>query len=105
MDINAQTVAKISSYFKPISHIKGRLRVRVDPKITDEIDGLTMADIDSLSSKIDGIKKIKINKIVASVTIEYDNEIFPKKIWDDLLEQQNLEENTKLIEKLYKELM
>jgi hypothetical protein len=104
MQITAQDIVKITSYFTIISHVKGRLRVRVNPKITQEASNITTKDIEDLSTKIDGIKKIKINKIVASITIEYDNNIFPKQIWDDLISGKNLDEAVAIITKLKKEI-
>ncbi len=51
-----------------------------------------MASLDDMIAQINGIKNVKFNKIIGSVTIEYDHEIFPKNLWEDLLKGQNLEE-------------
>ena len=105
MQISAQDIVTIASYFTVISHVKGRLRARVNPKITDEVNNISLNDIEQLPNKIDGLKKIKINKVVASVTIEYDNNIFPKEIWDDLLNGENIDEVVSIITKLQKEVI
>lgn len=89
--INIQKLSKIASYFTIIHHIKGRVRVRVNPKIKEQGNSISIKDIEQLSQKIDGIKKIKINKVVASVTIEYDNAIFPDHLWNDLVAGENLD--------------
>ncbi|BFU78260.1 hypothetical protein ALC152_14750 [Arcobacter sp. 15-2] len=104
MEITPQKIVEIASYFTVISHTKGRLRVRVNPKIKDEVSDVSLSDIETLPQKINGIKKIKINKIIASVTIEYNNEIFPKEKWDDLINGENLDEVVKIIENLKKEI-
>ena len=104
MEITPQKIVEIASYFTVISHTKGRLRVRVNPKIKDEVSDVSLSDIETLPNKINGIKKIKINKIIASVTIEYNNEIFPKDKWDDLIQGQNIDEVVEIIEKLKKEI-
>jgi len=104
MEITPQKIVEIASYFTVISHTKGRLRVRVNPKIKDEVSDVSLSDIETLPNKINGIKKIKINKIIASVTIEYENEIFPKDKWDDLINGQNIDEVIEIIEKLKKEI-
>jgi len=104
MEITPQKIVEIASYFTVISHTKGRLRVRVNPKIQNEVSDVSLSDIETLPSKINGIKKIKINKIIASVTIEYENEIFPKDKWDDLIKGQNIDEVIEIIEKLKKEI-
>ena len=105
MEITPQKIVEIASYFTVISHTKGRLRVRVNPKIQNEVSDVSLSDIETLPSKISGIKKIKINKIIASVTIEYDNAIFPKERWDDLIKGENIDEVLKIIEKLQKEII
>lgn len=105
MEITPQKIVEIASYFTVISHTKGRLRVRVNPKIKDEVSDVSLSDIETLPQKINGIKKIKINKIIASVTIEYNNEIFPKDKWDDLINGENLDEVVKIIENLKKEII
>lgn len=104
MEITPQKIVEIASYFTVIAHTKGRLRVRVNPKIKDEVSDVSLSDIETLPNKINGIKKIKINKIIASVTIEYDNDIFPKDKWDDLIKGQNIDEVVEIIEKLKKEI-
>ena len=104
MEITPQKIVEIASYFTVISHTKGRLRVRVNPKIKDEVSDVSLGDIETLPNKINRIKKIKINKLVASVTIEYNNEIFPKDKWDDLINGENIDEVIEIIEKLKKEI-
>lgn len=105
MEITAEKLVELASYFTTIHHIKGRLRVRVSPKIKEQSENITIDDINTLPQKIDGIKSIKINKIVGSITIVYDNDIFKKELWDDLIEGKNPEEIVKIINKLYKEVV
>lgn len=103
MEITPEKLVQIASYFSVISHTKGRLRVRVNPKIKNEMNEVSIEDIQNLSKKIEGIKNIKINKIIASVTIEYDNDIFPKQQWDNLINGENLDEVMQIITNLQKE--
>ncbi len=103
MKITPDKLVQIASYFNVISHTKGRLRVRVNPKIQREVSDVSIDDIQNISKKIAGIKKIKINKIIASVTIEYDNDIFPKQQWDNLINGENLDEVIQIITNLQKE--
>jgi len=105
LEITPQKIVEIASYFTVIAHTKGRLRVRVNPKIQNEVTDVSLSDIETLPSKINGIKKIKINKVIASVTIEYDNAIFPKEKWDDLINGENIDEVLEIIEKLQKEMV
>ncbi len=103
--ITAEKLVELVSYFTIIHHIKGRLRVRVSPKIKEQSGDVTIDDIETLPQKISGIKKIKINKIVGSITIEYDNNIFKKELWDDLVNGNNPDEIVQIINKLYKEVV
>ncbi len=101
--IKTEDIIKIASYFSIIAHTPGRLRVRVNPKIKDESENISIEDIEDLPNRIDGIKSIKIKKIIASVTILYDSKVFPSKLWEDLIKNENLEELTEIINNLAKE--
>lgn len=103
--ITAEKLVQMASYFTIIHHTKGRIRVRVSPKIREQSGDVTITDIESLPQKIDGIKKIKINKIVGSITIEYDSSIFKKELWDDLIHGKNTDEIIQTIDKLHKEII
>ena len=103
--ITTEEIIKIASFFSIIAHTPGRLRVRVNPKIKDSGGNITISDIENLPKKIDGIVSIKINKIIASVTIMYDPNIFKPKLWEDLVKNENIEELTILINKLAKEVV
>jgi len=105
--VTVENIIKISSYLTKIHHIKGRIRVRVNPKIKDEAqdNGVTLEDIQSLPEKIEGIQSIKINKIVGSITVMYDNEVFPYELWEDLLAQKNLEKISEILNSLAKEVV
>lgn len=104
--INAEKLVELAKYFTVIHHIKGRIRLRVSSKIKEQQgNGMTLSDIENLPEKIEGINKIKINKIVGSLTIEYNDDIFQKALWDNLIEGKNLDEVTVLINKLYKEVV
>lgn len=103
--IKTEDIIKIANYFTIIAHSPGRLRVRVNPKITKEGGNITMSDIENLPNKIDGIKEIKIKKIIASVTITYDPNIFRPSLWEDLIAHRNLDEVSEIINKLAKEVV
>ncbi len=103
--ISTEEIINIAKYFTIIAHSPGRLRVRVNPKIKSAGGNITIEDIENLPNKIDGIINIKINKIIASVTITYDPQVFQPKIWEDLIKQENIEEITDLINKLAKEVI
>lgn len=101
--IKTEDIIKIAKYFSIIAHTPGRLRVRVNPKITSESGNITLGDIEDLPKKINGIKSIKIKKIIASVTIMYEPTVFAPSLWEDLIKNENLDELTILINNLAKE--
>ena len=103
--IKTEDIINIASYFTIIAHTPGRLRVRVNPKITKESGNISLSDIENLPNKISGIKDIKIKKIIASVTITYDPNIFKPQIWEDLVNKTNLEEVSSIINNLAKEVV
>ena len=103
--ITTEDIIKIADFFTIIAHTPGRLRVRVNPKITQSAGNITLKDIENLPNKIDGIENIKINKIIASVTIVYNPLIFKPKLWEDLIKKENLDEIEILINNLIKEVI
>ena len=105
LEIRSEDIVRIASYMSIIHHTKGRLRVRVSPKIENEARGITLKDIEALSNKIDGIEKLKINNLMGSITIIYDCEVFPYELWEDLIAGNNIEDITEKINNLYKEVV
>ena len=105
MKITGEDIVRITSYMNIIHHTKGRLRVRVNPNIQNEANDISLKDIESLPKKISGIKKLKINKLMGSITILYDNEVFPFETWEDLIAGNNTKEIAKKINILYKEVI
>ena len=103
--ISTDEIINIAKFFSIIAHTPGRLRVRVNPKIKDSSGNISLSDIENLPKKIDGINEIKINKIIASVTITYNPKIFEPKIWEVVVNQKNLDEISILINNLAKEVI
>lgn len=98
--IASQIILKLASYFTAIAHTPGRLRVRVSSDIKRESENFDLKNLDQIIAQIDGIKDVKFNPIIGSVTIQYDNEILPKQLWDDLLTGKNIEITTQKINEL-----
>ncbi|MDO5045754.1 HMA2 domain-containing protein [Campylobacter sp.] len=93
-------ILRIASYFTPIHHTSGRLRVRVSSSIKNEAQNININDIDEMIKRVEGIKNVKFNKLIGSVTIEYDKDIFEKEIWDDLLAGRNIDQISARINEL-----
>ncbi len=103
--IDAKKLVELSSYFSIVHHIKGRIRLRVSSKIKElkNDSNITIDDIQELPNKVNGIKSLKINKLVGSITIEYDNSIFAYELWEDLINQRDLERIATMLNELYKD--
>ena len=94
--ISTDEIINIAKFFSIIAHTPGRLRARVDSKIKDSGGNISLSDIENLPNKIDGIINIKIT---------YNPKIFEPKIWEDLVNQKNLDEISILINNLAKEVI
>ena len=103
--IEPKKIIKISSYLTKIHHTKGRIRVRVSAKIKEQSNNVTLEDIESLPKKVQGIKEIKINKLMGSVTVLYNHTVFPYELWEDLLAQKNSEKIADILNELSREVM
>ena len=75
----------------------------MNPKIKEHGEHVSIKDIEALPQKIQGIKSIKINKIVGSLTVEYDAVIFPPHLWDNLVQGKELDEIAQILNTLSKE--
>lgn len=98
--VATEMILRIASYFTPIHHTSGRLRVRVSSSIKNEAQNININDIDEMIKRVEGIKNVKFNKLIGSVTIEYDKDIFEKEIWDDLLAGRNIDQISARINEL-----
>lgn len=103
--IKNDDILRIANYFSIISHVPGRLRVRVSSKIKNENseNKITLEDIENLPKKINGINSIKINKLMGSITIKYEPKVFLPTIWEDLINGNNLKNIKDILTKLEKE--
>jgi hypothetical protein len=101
--ITITKILEMSAYLSKIHHVKGRIRVRVNPKIKEQAANIGLSDIESLPQKIEGIKAIKINKAIGSITVTYDNAVFPYELWEDLLSGQNTQAIAEVLNSLVKE--
>ena len=82
----ADDLVVLTSYFTPIHHTPGRLRIAIDKKIADADLGISLDAIASLHQSVTGIREVKINKIMATATILYDPEHIAPDQWNKLIE-------------------
>lgn len=102
--IQTQDILKISSYFSKIHHTPGRLRVKIDKAILNEVQNISLEDITTLPQQVEGLKEIKVNKIMATATILYDKSIFKPELWENLISGENLDEAVELLNNLQSKL-
>lgn len=110
MDIKTQDFISIISNCSLLHHSTGRLRLRVNKSVQNEIKNLNLSenDLDKLQNllqNIDGLKSAKLNKLIGSLTIEYDAKIFPKDFWDNILSGKNIDLAVNKINEKLKEIL
>ncbi|MFP4333660.1 MAG: HMA2 domain-containing protein [Campylobacterales bacterium] len=92
---------KLSSMVEIVHRSSGRIRLRFDKKIINEIDIEELEKMEYM--RFDGIKDVRLNKMAKSITITYDPNIIEDEIWEDLSSGSNLEKVSELFVKLQKD--
>ena len=103
--IVSDVILRLASYFTPIAHTPGRIRVRVSSEIKKEASNFDIKNLDGVIKQIKGIKNVKFNYLIGSVTIEYDQTIFAKELWDDLLAGRNIKVIAQTINELARDIV
>jgi hypothetical protein len=88
---NVKDIEILSKHIEIVHHVKGRVRLKIDTKIANSGISLGLEDFENLSKNLKGIKSSRLNKIAKSLTIEYDYELIPSSLFDDLNSGNNLE--------------
>jgi len=95
--ITTEEINNVTKFFKIVNHKNGKLNLKIDRSIINEEIGITLREIEALPTKICGLKSVKINAILATATIRYDIEVFDPQLWESLIDAENMEEITPLI--------
>ncbi len=96
-------LVSLAKYLSIVHHTVGRIRLRVSPSIFSEVKKFDENDLKDLPLKIKGIKDIKLNKLIGSLTISYDADVFKPQIWDELLAGNISDEILENLSKMIKE--
>lgn len=91
LEFTEDEVKRFASFFHLIHHSPGRIRLRVSKELKnalDEVGENKLLECFDVIKNLPMIKDIKINKIVASVTIEYDSKSFEPSLWELWLSQK-----------------
>lgn len=84
-ELTQDEIEKIATFFHIIHHSAGRIRLRVSKEFQRKVESIGEEKLLNLFEGVKNlavIKNIKINKIIGSVTIEYDKKIFEPKLWE-----------------------
>jgi len=95
--ITTEEINKVTKFFKITNHKNGKLNLKIDRAIINEEIGITLREIEALPTKICGLKSVKINAILATATIRYDETVFDPELWESLINSENMQEITSLI--------
>lgn len=107
--MSIEQILHLLSFFSIVHHSKGRIRLRASLKLKQEIEKLsnpnnfTLNDVENLPSKIKGIENVKINKLLGSVTILYNDLIFPSSLWEDIIKNKDKSKLETIIASIKKE--
>lgn len=92
LEFSKDDIEKFAEFFHLIHHSAGRIRLRASAKLKSALES---ADKNELSRLLDSakalpmVKNIKINKLIGSVTIEYDDKAFEPSLWEIWLSGKN----------------
>lgn len=106
LSITAEDLHKVAEYFTLVHHTPGRIRLRASLKLKKKVSESDL-DLDSLQNKIQNIpviKNIKFNRLIGSLTLEYDAKLFEPSLWDSWLKGERLEEISQKLNKILKEI-
>ncbi|MDR0701539.1 MAG: hypothetical protein LBF61_03865 [Azoarcus sp.] len=85
-------------------HIPGRIRLKLDTSAEAlrrvGLSGIEAGRFGSALGAIPGIRRIHLNKLARSLTVEYDNQTIPDRAWPDLLANRPSPEAAALLERL-----
>ena len=95
--ITTEEINHVTKFFTITNHKNGKLNLKIDRSIINEEIGITLREIEALPNKICGLKTIKISAILATATVRYDTEIFDPQLWEHLINAENMEQITPLI--------
>lgn len=102
--VTKDDLLRLAKYVSIVHHSKGRIRLRVSLSIKKEADNFDVDRLQqSFSKDIEGIKSVKINKLIGSITICYDEDIFPYSTWEELIAGDVSDELMQKIQSLIKE--
>lgn len=92
LEFTREDIEKFASFFHLIHHSPGRIRLRVSEKLKNMLlsdDAQKILNFFDEIKALPMIKGIKLNKVIGSVTIEYDSKVFAPNLWEVWLSGEN----------------
>ncbi len=93
------TVAKLRKYLSVKHHIPGRIRIVFDKSIMHDLEALEL--VKSAPDMPAAVKKTSVNIFSKSVVIEYDADIIPPTLLEELVNASSDVEAEEVTRKLY----
>lgn len=92
-EITPQILEDFAKYFSIIHHTKGRIRLRASKRLKEDFKDreINLEELLEIIKDIPAILNVRINKIIGSLLVEYDANIFQPKWWEDWYEGRELE--------------
>lgn len=84
---NASYLAAIDHvrYLKVKHHVSGRIRVKASWSGASKLAGVVEeGELESIIARIPGIVEYRVNKKALSVVIEYDPDVLPFSLWEEV---------------------
>ncbi|TQR60361.1 HMA2 domain-containing protein [Campylobacter troglodytis] len=85
LNFTVEELENFAQYFKIIHHVPGRIRLRASLKLKELFGKADSVKLDSFfeeAKNLPMIKSFKINKLIGSLTIEYDDKTFDPTLWE-----------------------
>ncbi|MGX2981958.1 hypothetical protein [Helicobacter sp. 23-1045] len=116
MQISNDDISQVAEFFSIVHHIPGRIRIRVNvskiPAIKKwaketplrEILGGSESEsaIIAFLQNLPLVRKIKVNALIGSATIEYDKTLFAPNLWESWVKKESLDEIAKCFNEMLK---
>ncbi len=71
-------------WFTIAHHVLGRIRVKVLLKNALHLKDVETADLEEIIARVPGVLRYRVNKKALSVVIEYDPQVLPYELWEDV---------------------
>ena len=92
LEFSKDDIKNFAEFFHLIHHSAGRIRLRASAKLKNALvneDTQRLSQLLESAKALPMVKSIKINKLIGSVTIEYDSEAFEPSLWEIWLSGKN----------------